>query len=238
MTPCPPLYRPPPGYGRVRIVGSFQELVTTPFRGGVNALCWPRRLAGDFAEVVRPLAVTDDITPVDESMLRALPLSPEGRTAVATLVEDLERLRAHGLAPILDCIRGYPRDEKAGTVRTDVYSYHADSATVETDTYLCSYTEMASEGLRNEALDTMMQAEAAAIKFGVRDLTPAVWDRFEAERARPIEGAQLDFEEAPAALSLAQAPAPVAPPALAPAIVRPAPERVSSFVGGRRKGWL
>jgi len=150
MTPCPPLYRPPPGYGRVRVVDSFLELVTTPFRGGVNALCWPRRLAGNFADVVRHLAVTDNITPVDESMLRALPLSPEGRTAVAILVEDLERLHAHGLAPILDCIRGYARDEKAGTVRTDVYSFHADSATVETDTYLCSYTEVASEGLRND----------------------------------------------------------------------------------------
>jgi hypothetical protein len=35
-------------------------------------------------------------------------------------------------------------------VPTDVYSFHADRATVETDTYLCSYTEAASEGLRNE----------------------------------------------------------------------------------------
>ena len=77
------------------------------------------------------------------------------------------------------------------------------------------------EGLRNEALDTMMQAEAAAIKFGVRDLPPAVWDRFEADRARLIGGAQLDFEDAPAALSLtpatespagAPAPRPAAPP--------------------------
>jgi phage terminase large subunit GpA-like protein len=37
-------------------------------------------------------------------------------------------------------------------------------------------------GERNEALDTMTQAEAAAIKFGVRDLPPAVWDRLESER--------------------------------------------------------
>jgi hypothetical protein len=42
------------------------------------------------------------------------------------------------------------RDEESGAVPTDVYSFHADSATVETDTYLCSYTEAASEGLRNE----------------------------------------------------------------------------------------
>jgi phage terminase large subunit GpA-like protein len=80
------------------------------------------------------------------------------------------------------------------------------------------------EGLRNEALDTMMQAEAAAIKFGVRDLPPAIWDRLEAERARPIEGAQLDFEDAAAALSLAQPPAPPAAPAK--------PKRRLSDIGG------
>ena len=150
MTPCAPPYRSPPGYDRVWIVDSFQELVTTPFDGGVNALCWPRTLAGDFAEVVRQLAATDDITPVDESLLRTLTLSAGGRMAASTLVEDLERLRAHGLSPSLDCIRRYPRDEKAENLPTDVYSFHADSATVETDTYLCSYTEAASEGLRNE----------------------------------------------------------------------------------------
>jgi hypothetical protein len=150
MSPRPPLYHPPPGYDRVRVVASFQELVTTPFGGGVNALCWPRSLSGDFAEVVGHLAATDDITPLDEAMLRALPLSSAGRAAVATLIEDLERLRAHGLAPVLDCIRRYPRDEEPGAVPTDVYSFHADSATEETDTYLCSYTEAASEGLRNE----------------------------------------------------------------------------------------
>lgn len=143
-------YLPPLGYGRVQVVGSFQELVSTPFGGGVNALCWPRSLAGDFAEVVRHVTATDDIIPLDEVTLRALPLSPEGQRAVATLIEDLERLRGHGLAPVLDCIRRYPRDEEPGAVPIDVYSYHADSATVETDTYLCSYTETASEGLRNE----------------------------------------------------------------------------------------
>ena len=33
---------------------------------------------------------------------------------------------------------------------TDVYSYHADSATTEADTYLCTYHGPTSEGLRNE----------------------------------------------------------------------------------------
>jgi hypothetical protein len=35
-------------------------------------------------------------------------------------------------------------------VPTDVFSYHADSATTEADTYLCTYYGPPSEGLRNE----------------------------------------------------------------------------------------
>jgi len=35
----------------VKIVGSFDELVSTPFSGAVNALCWPRTLAGDFVQI-------------------------------------------------------------------------------------------------------------------------------------------------------------------------------------------
>ena len=33
---------------------------------------------------------------------------------------------------------------------TDVYSFHVDSATVEADTWLCTYAEASSEGLSNE----------------------------------------------------------------------------------------
>jgi len=48
---------------RIRVVGSFEELVSTQFADGVNALCWRRELAGDFAEVVRLLNCGDGITP-------------------------------------------------------------------------------------------------------------------------------------------------------------------------------
>jgi hypothetical protein len=140
----------PANYSRVEVVPSFDALVTTPFGDGVNALCWPRTLAGDFEEVVAQLSAGDDVGSVEDDALRALPLSAAGRVAVETLIEDQQRLRALGLAPVLDCIRRYPRDEDGATVPTDVYSFHADSATVETDTYLCSYTEAASEGLRND----------------------------------------------------------------------------------------
>jgi len=40
---------------------------------------------------------------------------------------------------VLNCIHGYPRDEEPGRVRTDVFSFHADSAPVEADTWLCTY---------------------------------------------------------------------------------------------------
>ena len=51
---------------------------------------------------------------------------------------------------MLNCIHGYPRDEDAAPVATDVFSFHADSAPVEADTWLCTYHGLPSEGLRNE----------------------------------------------------------------------------------------
>jgi hypothetical protein len=151
MDLSPPSFSPPVGYSRIRVVKSFNELVTTPFGNGVNALCWQRTLAGNFNEVVAHLAATeDDIATLDDADLRALPLSDEGRVAVETLIADLQSLRALNISPVLNCIQRYPRDEEGGVVPTDVYSFHVDSASVETDTYLCSYTESSSEGLRNE----------------------------------------------------------------------------------------
>jgi hypothetical protein len=140
----------PSGYTRVKLVKSFDELVTTPFREGVNALCWERTLPGNFSEVVEQLAVGEGITALDEASLRSLSLSAAGRAAVDVLLADQELLRAHELSPELNCIQAYPRDEEPGAVSTDVYSFHADSATVETDTYLCTYLGPSSEGLPND----------------------------------------------------------------------------------------
>ncbi|MDF3059838.1 MAG: hypothetical protein K0R17_4053 [Rariglobus sp.] len=143
-------FTPPPGYLRIKIVQSFEELVSTPLIEGVNALCWPRTLAGDFDEVVARLGTIEEITSLDDDDLRGLMLSEAGRTARDILIEDQRLLREAGLSPTLDCIPGYPRDEESGPVPTDVYSFHADSAPVMADTYLCSYTVASSEGLRNE----------------------------------------------------------------------------------------
>ncbi len=140
----------PPDYPRIRRVGDFQELVTTPFADGVNALCWARALPGDFGEVVALLGAGEGIVTLDEARLLALPVSAAGGEAIGVLLADLRRLREHALEPVLNCIHGYPRDEEAGPVPTDVFSFHADSAPVAAETWLCTYYGPASEGLRNE----------------------------------------------------------------------------------------
>ena len=140
----------PPDYPRIKRVKSFHELVTTPFGDGINALCWERTLSGNFAEVVEQLGASEEITALDEARLLALSVSKAGRVAIDRMLEDYRLLKNHDLAPVLNCIRDYPRDENPGPVATDVFSFHADSATAETDTYLCTYHGSASEGLRND----------------------------------------------------------------------------------------
>lgn len=151
-TPVPavPLPVSPAARARVRVVGSFAELLAAPFADGVNALCWPRALAGDFAEVVAALGPGDEIDNLDAPRLASLALSPAGQLARNALLADLALLEAHGLAPELNCIHAYRRDDADAIVATDVLSFHADSAPVETATWLCTYHGPASEGLANE----------------------------------------------------------------------------------------
>lgn len=140
----------PSGYPGIKLVSSFEELVGTAFGGEINALCWRRKLSGNFGEVLQALAAGEGITTLEDDDLEGLCLSEEGRLAVDVMLEDLRRLREHGLEPVLDCVNGYLRDAEPGPVPTDVFSFHADSATVEADTYLCTYHGSASEGLRND----------------------------------------------------------------------------------------
>ncbi len=58
-------------YFRIKTVHSFAELVATPFADGVNALCWPRVLAGDFGEVVEKLGGGEGIVTIEEERLSA-----------------------------------------------------------------------------------------------------------------------------------------------------------------------
>lgn len=140
----------PPAHPRIRVVGGFHELLNTPFADGVNALCWPRVLPGDFGEVVKLLSPGDGIVPLDEELLRSLPLGAAGRVAAEVMLEDLRLLREQDLDPELNCIHHYLRDETDCPITTDVFSFHADSATEETDTWLCTYHGFPSEGVPNE----------------------------------------------------------------------------------------
>ncbi len=139
-------------YPRIKIVSSFDELVNTPFADGVNALCWQRALPGEFAEVTAYINAADDIVTLDPENLKEMRphLSPAGQAAIDVMLADYALLEGRGLDPCLDCIPAYPRDEVADVLRTDVYSFHADRAPVQADTYLCTYIGASSEGLPNE----------------------------------------------------------------------------------------
>ena len=138
------------GYFRIKTIHSFAELISTPFANGVNALCWPRALPGDFGELVEELGPGDEIVTIEEEQLARLAVSAAGRAAIDFLREDLRRLREVDRDPVLNCVHAYPRDEAPGPVRTDVFSWHVDSAPVEADTWLCTYHGPPSEGLPNE----------------------------------------------------------------------------------------
>ena len=139
---------PPSGYDRIKVVNSFDELVTTAFGPEINAICWSRVLEGNFDELAAVFRHEDEIVSLGEEELSELNLSTAGRIAADIVLNDLRLLHEHGLSPSLECVPRYMRDE--GPVPTDVYSFHADRATVPTDTYLCSYNGPASEGLRND----------------------------------------------------------------------------------------
>ena len=132
------------------MVASFHELLTTPFADGVNALCLQRVLPGDFGEVVKFLGAGEGIIPLDEELLRSLPLSKPGRVAAEVMLEDHRLLLEQGFDPEINCIHCYRRAESTGPIATDVFSFHADSATAEADTWLCTYHGFPSEGVANE----------------------------------------------------------------------------------------
>ena len=167
------LFLLPAGYARIRVVNSFDELAATAFEDGVNALCWPRTLEADFGEVAGLLRGDAGITALDPETLTGLSAGLAGRSAIEIMLEDLRLLREHGAAPELNCIGSYPRETNAGPVRTDVYSFHADSAMTEADTWLCTYYGAPSEGLRNDEacrkVDIPEIRSALLHAFGGRD---------------------------------------------------------------------
>ncbi|MGI8433021.1 MAG: hypothetical protein ACR2MW_12120 [Chthoniobacterales bacterium] len=152
-------------YFRIKTVRSFAELVATPFARGINALCWSRTLPGHFGEVVAKLGPGEGVVTIEDRKLLELTLSPAGQMAVAGMRQDLRVLRELDRDPVLNCIHDYPRDEEPGPVRTDVFSFHVDSAPVEADTWLCTYFGPASEGLRNEEARRKVEISETRVKL-------------------------------------------------------------------------
>ena len=84
----------------------------------------------------------------------------------------------------------------------------------------------------NEGLDTMLQAEAAAINFNVREFAESRWDMLEAERETPQPGAQLDIEDLPLVRAAAPTPPPTTP---TPSSQKPARRTLSQMLKNRRR---
>jgi hypothetical protein len=130
-------------------VKHFQDLVSRPFQGENNAICWTREISGDFEEIVNKVELDENITVVSEEDLQELTLTQQGQLAREILLNDLRLLTAHGAAPVLNVIKNYDRDDDFPFFPTDVYSYHVDRSPIPSDTILCTYYGEASEILPN-----------------------------------------------------------------------------------------
>ena len=134
---------------QIHCVTSFQELVSTPFHGEINAICWPRELLGDFSEIVEKIDLSGNLATLDQEELSKLQLSEQGQLAREILLNDLKVLRAHGTSPVLNLINYYDRDDSYPFFPTDVYSFHIDRSPVPVDTLLCTYCGESSDILPN-----------------------------------------------------------------------------------------
>jgi hypothetical protein len=134
---------------QIHFVTNFQDLFSSSFSGETNAICWTRKLIGDFSEIVRKTELRGNISPIEREELRELKLSEQGQLAREILLNDLEILRDHGASPILNVINYYDRDDTYLFLPTDVYSFHVDRSPIPIDTFLCTYYGEPSEILLN-----------------------------------------------------------------------------------------
>ena len=155
---------------QIGVVTNFQDLISTPFNGDINAVCWTRNLIGDFSEIVKKITLNENIAVLDEAELRELQLSEQGQLAREILLNDLKVLKAHGASPILNLIKCYDRDDSYPFFPTDVYSFHVDRSPVPTDTFLCTYHGESSEILPNS------QATQKVLVPEIRDELKKLYD--------------------------------------------------------------
>ncbi len=133
----------------IHFVSNFHDLVHTQFHGATNAICWARKLTGDFSEIVNKVTLNGNITAIEPEQLCALQLSEKGQLAREIILSDWKLLQARGASPTLNVIKHYERDDANPFFPTDVYSFHVDRSPIPTDTFLCTYYGASSEILPN-----------------------------------------------------------------------------------------
>ncbi len=173
---------PPSAKNQIQYVTNFQDLISTPFQKEINAICWTRKLIGDFSELVKKIELTENVTAIEEDELRELQLSDQGNLAREILFNDLKALKTHGASPVLNVIKYYDRDDTNPFFPTDVYSFHADRSPVPTDTFLCTYYGEPSEILPN----------SQGIK---KVLIPEIRDELKKQYHGPAEGFEAFLSE-------------------------------------------
>jgi len=134
---------------QVNCVSNFQELISTYFHGEINAICWERKLVGDFSEIIKKIEIDENIVELGHEELRELNLGEQGQLAREILLNDMKLLKAHGASPVLNIISSYEREDSYPLFPTDVYSFHVDRSPIPTDTFLCTYHGEPSEILPN-----------------------------------------------------------------------------------------
>ncbi len=134
---------------QIQCVTNFQDLVSTPFHGKVNAMCWTRQLEGDFSEIVKKVELDGNMVVLEPEELLKMELSTQGQLARDILLNDFNLLKTHGASPTLNVIKCYERDDSFPFFPTDVYSFHVDRSPIPSDTILCTYHGEASEILPN-----------------------------------------------------------------------------------------
>ena len=141
------------GNKQIHVVSNFSELVNSDFKGEMNAICWSRNLAGDFAEIVNKLHLQENMAEVSIDDLMTLQLSESGHLAREIILKDIQLLTRYGASPSLNLLKCYERDDELDFITTDVYSFHVDRSPIETDTFLCTYHGAASDILPNDQVE-------------------------------------------------------------------------------------
>jgi hypothetical protein len=160
------------------LVTNFHDLLSTPYSGEMNAICWERTLLGDYSEILSKVELIENITVLEEEELRELHLSEQGQLARETLLTDMQVLTAHGASPSLNVIQYYERDDSYPFFPTDVYSFHVDRSPIPTDTFLCTYYGESSEiVLNSQAIQKILVPE---IRHELRKLYSGSEEGFEA----------------------------------------------------------